>query len=59
MFGGDAPLLANGSNFCSKGSANAAVLPVPVCAPAIKSPQPTPPEWLELELAWRGVTRLG
>ena len=35
---GEAPLLANGNNFCSSGNEKAAVLPVPVCAPAIKSP---------------------
>ena len=34
---GDALVLASGINFCSMGSAKAAVLPVPVCAPAIKS----------------------
>ena len=34
---GEVLLEAKGNNFCKVGSAKAAVLPVPVCAPAIKS----------------------
>jgi len=34
---GDVEVLAWGASFCRIGSANAAVLPVPVCAPAMRS----------------------
>ena len=49
---GEVLVLANGSNFCNKGNANAAVLPVPVCAPAITSP---PANATGIACTWMGV----
>ena len=49
---GEALALACGNKFCSIGSENAAVLPVPVWAPAIKS---RPNKASGIACAWIGV----
>ena len=49
---GEVLVLANGSSFCRMGSAKAAVLPVPVCAPAIRS---QPSSTIGMACAWMGV----
>jgi hypothetical protein len=49
---GDGLALAIGANFCRIGSANPAVLPVPVCAPPITS---LPARMTGIACTWIGV----